>query len=82
MTFRLERQPAGQQLTRFYVRDSTNAICGIINVPNESVADFESYWRAPAPAPPKNAAAGKNKQVAAMVAAAKKPTLQAILRGC
>ena len=84
MTFRLERQAPGKMLTKFYVRDSKNAICGTINVPNEDASDFESYWRAPAPPLPKNASAkaGRSKQVSAMVAAARKPSRQAILRGC
>jgi hypothetical protein len=85
MNFRLEKKSTGPTLTKFFVRDSTNAIVGTINVANEQAADLQKHWRSPqATAPPAKAvdkaAAGK----AAIVAALRKgPRLSkaALLRG-
>ncbi len=85
MNFRLEKQSPGKQLTKFFVYDDANAIVGTINVPNEAASDLERHWKgAPAPqSSPRNTANAKqDRSVAAMVAASRKQSRAAILRGC
>ena len=69
MNFRLEKKSTGPALTKFFVRDSTNAIVGTINVANEQAADLQKHWRGPQAAPAKaadKAAVGKAAIVAAL----------------
>ena len=47
MNFRLEKNTAGPTLTRFYVKDNSNAIVGTINVANEHADDLVKHWRTP-----------------------------------
>ena len=87
MTFRLERQPAGKQLTKFFVYDDKDSIVGTINVPNEAVSDLQKHWKDVAPSSPKNAASATKQDpaVKAMLKASKERgpiSRQAVLRGC
>ena len=45
MTFRLEKQTPGAEVTRFHVLD-TNGICGIITVENSEAEDLQKHWNA------------------------------------
>ena len=81
MNFQLVKQSAGKTQTRFHVVDSAGSICGIINVASEAASDLEKHWlSAPAQSSPKKANAGKqDRSVAAMVAASRPPSKEAVL---
>ena len=82
-TFKLEKQTPGKTSTRFHVLDSAGAICGIVTVQNEDVSDFQNHWKSvPQPSSPKTAASNTGKQVSAMIKAGRKPSKEAVLRGC
>lgn len=49
MTFKLERQPPGRTLTKFFVYDADDSIVGTINVSNEAADDLLKHWRAAPP---------------------------------
>ena len=84
MNFRLEKSTVGPTLTRFYVKESSGAIVGTINVANSDAGDLLKHWHAPQAAPTAKPAADKAARgKAAIVAALKRgPRLskQALLR--
>ena len=68
-SFRLERQTPGRTLTKLFVKDDRNAICGVISVANESVNDLLACWKdVPRQSSP-NAADTRENATAAMKAA-------------
>ena len=76
MNFRLEKKSTGPTLTKFFVRDSTNAIVGSINVANAQANDLAKHWRSP-----QATQAPAAKVTAAKVEASKKAIVAALLKG-
>ena len=82
MNFRLEKKSTGPTLTKFFVRDSTNAIVGTINVVNGQAADLAKHWHTPTQAPAAKAKpADSRAAIANALLKGPKLTRQAGLRG-
>ena len=47
VTFRLTKKSSNKVLTKFHVLDSSDSICGSINVPNDQVSDLLRCWNGP-----------------------------------
>ena len=86
MNFRLEKQPPGKTLTKFFVKGDS-ATVGVISISNNEVQNFLTHWQeVPQSSPATTAVVGKpDRAVGAMVAAARKKgpaSKTSILRGC